>query len=161
MEMLDIVNENDEIIGQADIKKAHAEKLLHRIVHILILNHSGEMALQMRSAKRSFCPQHWCTAVGGHVQSGETYEQAAIRECREELGTTIPKMKKTFYDRYHHEAQGDKFLTTFVATYDGPFYPNPEEVEKISFFKIEEIKAMVKKGEKFHPELLFLLNKHL
>ncbi|MFA6553470.1 MAG: NUDIX domain-containing protein [Patescibacteria group bacterium] len=161
MELLDVVNDKDEIIGKADIKKAHAEKLLHRIVHVLIMNHTGEMALQMRSAQRHFCPQHWCTAVGGHVQSGETYEQAAIRECREEIGTTIPKMKKTFYDLYRHEQQGDKFLTTFVATYDGPFYPNPEEVEKIVFFKIEKIKDMIKAGEKFHPELLFLLNKHL
>lgn len=161
MELLDVVNDKDEVIGHADIDKVHADKLLHRIVHVLIMNHAGEIALQWRSKKRSFCPQHWSTAVGGHVQSGETYEQAAIRECREELGTTIPKMKKTFYDLYSHENQGEKFITTFVATYDGPFYPNPEEVDKIVFFKIEEIKSMVQRGEKFHPELLFLLNKHL
>jgi len=47
-----------------------------------------------------------------------------------------------------------------VATYDGPFYPNPKEVEKIAFFKIDEIKDMIKRGEKFHPELLFLFTRH-
>ncbi|MFA5051545.1 MAG: NUDIX domain-containing protein [Patescibacteria group bacterium] len=161
MELVDIVNEKDEVIGQADVKKAHAEKLLHRIVHVLIMNHSGEMALQLRSQHKHFLPGYWCTSVGGHVQSGETYEQAAIRECREEIGTTTPKMKKAFYDLYTSAERGNLFLTTYVATYDGPFYPNPEEVEKITFFKISMIRDMIKRGEKFHPELLFLLEKHL
>lgn len=160
-ETVDIVNEHDEVIGQSDVKKAHAEKLLHRIVHVLILNHAGELALQLRGKKKSFLPGYWCTSVGGHVKSGESYEDAAIRECREELGTTTPKMSKAYYDLYESVERGNLFLTTYVATYDGPFYPNPDEVEKIQFFPIEEVKRMAESGEKLHPELKFLLHKHL
>src|SRR3990167_3639738 len=50
--------------------------LSYRIVHILLFNEKGEMALQMRSSHKKFCPNHLSTAVGGHVQTGETYEQA-------------------------------------------------------------------------------------
>ena len=85
MEILDIVDQNDNIIGQAPKDDAYENKLGHRIVHVLIFNDQKKMVLQLRSANVSFCPLHWSTAVGGHVQAGETYEQAAIREYEEEL----------------------------------------------------------------------------
>ena len=53
-----------------------------------------------------------------------------------------------------------KFLTTFKSTFNGPFHPDLKDVEKIDFFTIEQIKKMVRRGEKFHPELLFLLKKY-
>lgn len=159
MEYLDIVNKNDEIIGNASKEEIYKKSLCHRIVHVLIFNGKNEMALQLRSVKVSFCPNHWSTAVGGHVQSGETYEDAALREYEEELGAT-GKIEKFSKDYYEAEGVPNKFLVTFKSIFNGTFHPDIEVVEKVDFFSIERIKEMVRNGEKFHPELLFLLNKH-
>ncbi len=158
MEMLDVVNESDEVVGEADIHQIYSNLLPHRIVHILLFNKEGKLALQMRSKHKSFCPQHWSTPVGGHVQKGENYEQAALREFQEELGVNTP-LKFLFKDFYCDAKGNRKFLSTFKTSYDGPFELNPEEVEDIGFFSFDEIKKKINNGEKFHPELLFLLNK--
>ncbi len=159
MEFLDVVNDNDEVIGKASYKEVYEDKLQHRIVHILVFNDKGEMALHLRSKHKFFCPRHWSTPVGGHVQSGETYEEAALREFQEELGTTaeITFASKDLYD----DGKGlKKFLVTFKTNLNGPFNINPEEVEKVEFFSLNKIQEMINNGEKFHPELLFLLKKH-
>ena len=158
MEILDVVDEQDKVITNASRNEVYQKSLSHRIVHVIIFNDKNEMALQLRSAKVSFCPNHWSTTVGGHVQSGESYEEAALREFEEELGIT-GKFKKFSKDYYNKEGT-NKFLVTFTTIFNGPFQPDLKEVEKIDFFPLEKIKEMINDGEKFHPELLFLLNKY-
>ena len=161
-ELLDVVNEKDKVVGNASKKDIYEKKLTHRIVHILIFNKKGEMGLQLRSKNKDFTPGHWCSSAGGHVKSGETYKQAALRECEEEIGLK-PSLeflfKDLYVDNFRHTGL-KKFLVTLKATYEGPFEINPEEVEKIEFFSLEEIQKMIDKKEKLHPELLLLLEKH-
>lgn len=161
MEFLDIVNENDEVIGQASYQEIYDKLHSHRIVHILIFNNDGKMALQLRSKNKSFCPGHWSTSVGGHVQAGESYEQAALREMKEEIGVeaTFDFLAKDLYiDAARNNFQ--KFLSTFKTIYEGPLDINPGEVERVEFFSLKEIQEMIDCGEKFNPELLFLLKRH-
>jgi len=117
------------------------------------------MALQLRSGKVSFCPNHWSTTVGGHVQAGESYEKAVERECREELGTG-GKLKKFSKDSFEPKTAPKKFLMIYKTIHNGPFYPETDDVEKIDFFAIQEIKKMLENGDKFHPELRFILEKY-
>jgi len=161
MEFLDIVDENDKIIGKASYKEVYDRLLTHRITHILIFNSKGEMLLQLRSKNKDFCPLHWGTSVGGHVRSGESYEDAAKREFQEELGTKtdITFLRKDFYVNNKYNRGLKKFLGTFTTTFNGPFKINPKEVEKIEFVSLKKIQDMINKGEKFHPELLFILRK--
>lgn len=159
MEFLDIVNDNDEVIGPASRDEIYEKLLPHRIVHILIFNDKNEMALQLRSKKVSFAPLHWCTAVGGHVQSGESYEAAALRECKEELGIRS-ELKIVGKEIYKASGRPKKFLTIFSAQYNGPFVKDEHDVERVEFFPLEKIKEMVANNEKLHPELLFILQKY-
>ncbi|MDO8741375.1 MAG: NUDIX domain-containing protein [Candidatus Woesearchaeota archaeon] len=159
MEFLDSVNENDEITGRASKKEIYEKQLLHRIVHVLVFNDKGEMALQLRSKCTSFCPLHWCTSAGGHAQSGESYEKAALRELKEEIGT-MAKIDFAHKDLYTVTGNFRKFLATFRTVFNGSFKINPVEVEKVEFFSLDKIQKMIKDREKFHPELLFLLRKH-
>lgn len=160
MEILDVIDENDKVIG----KMAHADinkKLLsHRIVHILIFDKKGNMLLQKRSAKKSFCPLHWSTAVGGHVQSGENYEEAALRECEEELGVKVP-IKFMFKTRYEDLRGFFMILGIFKAVYEGEFKLNEDEVESVNYFSRKQLESMLAEGELFHPELKFLLETQL
>jgi len=159
MEFLDIVDKNDKIIGRATRDDIYKKSLCHRIAHVLVFNNEEKMFLQMRSKKVSFCPNHWSTAVGGHVQSGETYTEAAMREYQEELGTQS-ELFLVGKDFYSAPNSPDKFLTTFKTFFEGQLNPNPEEVSRVENFSIKKIKEMIENGEKFHPELLFILNKY-
>ncbi len=159
MEFLDLVDENDNVIGKASKDDIYKKSLRHRIVHVMIFNDKGEMALQLRSNEVSFCPNHWSTTVGGHVQSGESYEEAALREYAEELGAKSA-LEPVGKDVYVAKGTPKKFLMTFKTNFNGPFNPDPKAVSRVDFFTMGRIMKMIKDGEKFHPELLFVLKKH-
>jgi len=54
-------------------------------VTLLFLRRDGQILLAMK--KRGFGVGKW-NGAGGKVEAGETYEQAAVRECQEEVGVT-------------------------------------------------------------------------
>ena len=56
----------------------------------IILTHDGKIMLQYRPAGWG-CEHERITAFGGHIEQGETYTQAAIRELNEETGAIIKK----------------------------------------------------------------------
>ncbi|MFH0832134.1 MAG: NUDIX domain-containing protein [Candidatus Aenigmatarchaeota archaeon] len=155
---MDIVNEKDEVIGKATEEEMYEKKLTHRIVHVFVFNDKGELALQLRSKCMSMCPNHWSPSASGHVRSGESYHEAALRESKEEIGKKL-EMEFLFKDVYKKDNL-KKILVTFKTVYNGPFKINPKEVEKIGFFSLNKIKKMIDAGKKFHPELLFLLRRH-
>lgn len=157
MEFLDIVDRNDAVISQASKEYVYKKSLCHRISHVLIFNDEGKMVVQKRSKNVSFCPDHWSTAVGGHVQAGETYKEAALREFQEELGTTN-KLEFVGKDFYNAPNTPNKFLATFETQCNGSFHPDPKVVSEVRAYNIKDIKQMMKQGEKLHPELIFILN---
>ncbi|MFA6392030.1 MAG: NUDIX domain-containing protein [Patescibacteria group bacterium] len=159
MEYLDVVNEKDEVIGKASKEDIYKKSLSHRIVHVLVFNGAGEMALQLRGKDVYYCPSHWCTSAGGHVKSGESYETAARRELKEECGIDT-EIEFMYQDIYFHKETLKKFLSIFKAVYNEPLVMRNEEVERIEFFSIDKIKQMITAGEKVHPELAFIIENH-
>lgn len=81
-----IVDESDRPVGSATKKEAWDQGLIHRIVRIMIENRKGQILLQHRTPTKDIYPNCWDNSVAGHVDAGEEYEQAAVRELREELG---------------------------------------------------------------------------
>lgn len=64
-----------------------------------------------------------------------------------------------FKDAYEYNNGAKKFLASFRADYNGELVPG-DKVEKLEFLSLGKIQSMIDRGEKFHPELLFLLRKH-
>ena len=88
-EIFPIVNEEGTVIGSAKRGECHnGSKLLHPVVHLHVFNSKGEIYLQRRPDWKDIQPGKWDTAVGGHIDYGETPEEALRREVREELGIT-------------------------------------------------------------------------
>ena len=88
-EIFALVNERDEVVGQAPRREVHARHLRHRAVHILVFNSAGEVYLQKRSMVKDLSPGLWDSSCSGHVDAGEDYDTAAGRELGEELGLTV------------------------------------------------------------------------
>ncbi len=92
-ELFDVVDDQDRILRQEPRADVHRQRLLHRAVHILVFNSKGEVYLQRRSAKKDTYPNRWTTSCSGHVDAGEDYDTAAIREMEEELGLKGAKLE--------------------------------------------------------------------
>jgi isopentenyldiphosphate isomerase len=84
-ELFDVVDANDRVIGQEKRGVVHATGLLHRAVHILVQRGNGDIFLQKRSMEKDSHPGCWDSSSSGHLDSGEGYDKAAVRELREEL----------------------------------------------------------------------------
>ena len=81
MELFEIVDDNDLVIGTAPRRECHGNPaLVHRAAHVLVFNRAGQLLLQKRSASKDIQPGKWDTSVGGHLDPGENYLTAAVRE---------------------------------------------------------------------------------
>lgn len=87
-EIFDVVDAQDRVVGQAKRSEVHARRLLHRAVHVFWVRDDGMLCLQRRSYAKDSCPGLLSTSCAGHLDSGEDYGHAALRELGEELGIT-------------------------------------------------------------------------
>lgn len=145
-EWFPLVNEEGETVGRATRRECHSgSKLLHPVVHLHIFNDAGELYLQKRSMNKDIQPGKWDTAVGGHIDYGETVEEALRREVREELGIT--DFTPRFMTRYVFESAVEKELVNvFRTVYNGPFIPDPSELDGGRFWSVTEIAENMGKG---------------
>lgn len=143
-ELFVVVDRKDRIVGfRTRFDCHHNKKLIHRAIGIVIFNSKGEILLQKRSKYKDLHPGYYTVSASGHVGKGETYLQAAKRELLEELGVRIPLKKGGKHiAKIKEETEMDCF---FTAQYDGPFYPSKDEVEKVEFVKISQLKSLIPK----------------
>ena len=114
-EIVDLVDENDNVTGTALRSDVHGNpSLVHRVAHVLVFNSKGELFLQKRSMNKDVQPGKWDTSVGGHLDSGELYYQAAIREMEEELGIKPEKVDFLYQHRHSNDYESES-VASFAA----------------------------------------------
>ena len=148
-ELFDIIDDaTGEVIGTAPRKRCHGDpSLIHRSVHIVVFNTAGQILLQKRNLHKDIQPGKWDTAVGGHLDSGETYLDAAKREFGEELGIPLPgELKELFAYKIRNEIESEN-VQVFTIVCDGPFQPQESEIDQVAFFDPADLKARLLKGD--------------
>ena len=139
-EKFPIVDEEGRVIGSATRRECHSGTgLLHPVVHLHVLNPSGDVYLQKRPEWKDVQPGRWDTAVGGHIDYGETPEEALLREVREELGIT--EFKPEFVEKYVFESHIERELVyVYRCIYIGLIRPSAEELDGGRFWTRKEIR---------------------
>ena len=139
-EVFDIVDEQDRLVGKAARSEVHGNPtLIHRVAHVLVFDSSGELFLQKRGVKKDVQPGKWDTSVGGHVEAGEAYEDAAFREMREELGIEGTKIE-FMYKYLHRNEYESEYVSTYRCVWNGPIEIQPEEIDAGRFWSLEKIR---------------------
>ena len=143
-EIIDIVDEKDNIIGQEGRDVCHKKGLRHRIVGIFLFNAAGKLWLQTRSAKKA-SGKKLDFSASGHVGQGDAYDNAALRELREELGVTatLSFLGKIYYEKNKGDHHSRHFLAIYEGKHNGPFLLQEEEVEKIEAYDLGAVKKLV------------------
>ena len=132
-ELLPLVDHEGNVIGKATRGECHGgTRPLHPVVHLHVFNHAGELFLQKRPDWKDIQPGRWDTAVGGHVDWGETIEEALQREVREEIGLT--GFTPHFLGRYVFESNRERELVHVFTTKTHAKPQISEEVADGRFF---------------------------
>jgi isopentenyldiphosphate isomerase len=139
-DLLPIVNERDELIGVKSRRLVHVQGLRHRAAHVAVFDRGGRLWLQKRASTKDASPGMWDLSATGHVDPGETYEQAARRELREELA--IDAEPSPVVKREASERSGWEFYMLFRLIWEGPIDDyNRDEIERMRLFTLDEIRA--------------------
>ncbi|NOH03259.1 MAG: NUDIX domain-containing protein [Chloroflexi bacterium] len=141
-ELLDIVNDQDEVIGREMRSVIHERGLQHRGVHVFLFDADGRMLIQKRSADRASSPSLLDCSVSEHVKAGEGYLEAAFRGMKEELGVEGIDLQPL--GKIKMEYGPNDFEISRI--YEGRVKPeqvrfDPAEISEIRFMSLHEIRA--------------------
>jgi isopentenyl-diphosphate delta-isomerase type 1 len=145
VEFLDLVDENDRVVGKLPSRECIKRGLLHRAVVLFLFNQSGELYVQKRANDMVFYPGYWSASVTGHVSSGESYREAVIRETREELGIAIePSEVGRFLSPKWQRADGVDWeqISVFEAVVEDPKITLSDESQEGRFVAVGEFKRL-------------------
>jgi 16S rRNA (adenine1518-N6/adenine1519-N6)-dimethyltransferase len=136
-ELLTVVDADDNPVQPQNRATIHREGLLHRAIHIFILDQRGELFLQKRSHRKDRFPGRWDSSATGHVDAGESYDDSAHRELREELGidaALVELSRVPASDRTDQE-----FISIYGGAHDDALSWNHHEIETGGYFRLEMI----------------------
>lgn len=153
-EYFDIITKDGKETGIKKERNAvHTDGDWHKSVHIWAKENNKILFQKRKDDKESF-PSCYDAACTGHVDAGETYLQAAIREVKEEIGLEIdeknllPVCKKHFC--IDENFNGKKFisneLTQVYLSKDCDFSNlsfQEEEISELKWFSVEELKKII------------------
>jgi isopentenyl-diphosphate delta-isomerase type 1 len=153
-EIFDIVDEDDKVIGKATRNEVHNKKLIHRSVMFFIFDKKWRILVTQRTKEKDMFPEYWSITLGGHVNSEESYDDAVIREVKEEAGIeNKPFFMGIIKKRTPEEKENSKVYSFMI---NKKIKLDKKELKQGMFLTMKEMKEKIKK-EKFLPETKELL----
>ena len=143
MPLITFVDEDDNIIGSGTKDKSWKRGAWHRIVRVFLFNAKGEVLMTRRAAHLVASPGKWNESCSGHVDEGESYEEAALRELREEVGVSgtklTPIVKIKHSDTDDPSRRKNRFHMIFTGRYEGVVHFDPKEVSEVRWVLPDEL----------------------
>lgn len=164
-EFLNIINDNDEIIGERSREEIHREGLLHREIHVYFITPDKKMIFQHRAKDKETYPDLLDATVGGHVEIGHSYERTAIKETLEETGVSIDESDLIFISKTRRESHdkitgkiNNAMRHSYIYIYGGEIEDLRIEKNKALGFEVWPIEDLLNidddNSKKFIPYIL-------
>ncbi|MBC3847915.1 NUDIX domain-containing protein [Winogradskyella echinorum] len=155
-EYIDIVDKKGLPTGKTALKsEAHKNGWYHNTIHLWLYTSKGEILLQQRSHKKTIHPLLWDVSVAGHIDAGESFIDAAIRETKEEVGLQLDAQRLQKIGVFLHETnygaiQDNEFHQVYIAELNVDFnqlHPQEEEVEALKLVSFTEFETLLNHSE--------------
>lgn len=161
-EKIDILDGEGRRTGRtSDVTTILSEGLIYPGVHIAFYTPSGRVVLEQRSSSIVFNPGLWDLTMGGIVSAGESPDDAAVRETKEELGIDLRSPKKLFVWEYHHYLphygfHSHGFVHTYIAKVpdDTDFTLQTEEVADAGIFDLKKVQTLNASHRRSNEQLI-------
>jgi len=141
-ELIFVVDQNDNPTQPKTRRETHNHHLWHRVSHIWIINAQKQVLCQKRKINKDINPGKWEAHFGGHVTSGESYTDNAIKETKEEIGLEKTARDMIFFKTHKYD-HAREFQGIFYTRWDGDLKNlalEEEEVECVTWKNIPELK---------------------
>jgi isopentenyldiphosphate isomerase len=158
-ELVDVVDDDDHVVGRATRAEMRRDNLLHRAVYILVWSTRGELFVHQRTPTKDVYPAYWDVTVGGVVGAGEGYDEAARRELAEEIGVRCEVVEPLFAVRYR-DAATQLIGRAYLARHDGPFRLQVEEIVSGGFVSLAAAERIMR-DEPCCPDGVAVLRRYL
>lgn len=159
-EMLDVVDEEDNVVGVKTRTEVLEKNLRYRSVYFIVKNKNNEILITKRSMSKDKFPGLY-EIPGGTVRSGEDYGACAKREIKEELGIEGVDMKMIFSLNYEDD-DNNQIMKVYEVFYDGEIIPEEKEIEEFFYISVDElIEMIIKDPENFPKNRIAILEKYL
>ena len=157
-EILDIVDSDGKPTGKTALKsEAHKNGWYHNTIHLWLYTDNKQILLQQRSHKKAIYPLLWDVSVAGHIDAGETFTQAAVRETKEEIGLRLDESELTKIGTHLHQSVYNKgaikdfeFHQIYIAKLSvdlKDLIPQKDEVEALKLVPFNEFEALLENSE--------------
>jgi|GEM_PF-190251 len=148
-ELMDLVDEYDQVIRPVQRSFIYEKELSNfRVVNLFIENSEGKLWIPRRSRNKVLFPSALDTSVGGHVQSGESYESAMLREMKEEIRIEpLPNQLQCVGYLMPHVHYVSSFMKVFKFYMNSDPTPNPEDIEDWYWLTPQQIILRIKAGD--------------
>jgi isopentenyldiphosphate isomerase len=115
-------------------------------VHVLVFNARGEIFLQKRSMKKDIAAGKWDSSASGHLDTGEAYNDCAVREVREEIGLNLAQPPQRLFKLEARPETGWEFCWVYRSESEGPFTLHPDEIETGGWFAPDAVTEWVQEN---------------
>jgi len=157
-ELIDIVSKSGDFTGRTALKsEAHKNGWYHNTIHLWMYTANEQILLQQRSHKKSIYPLLWDVSVAGHINAGESFSDAAIRETQEEIGLSLDQESLQKMGVYLHESiYNDGLIKDFefhhvylseLKVNLEQLHPDPNEVEALKLVDFKTFQNLLNHSE--------------
>ncbi|MDO1500434.1 NUDIX domain-containing protein [Winogradskyella maritima] len=153
-ELIDIMDADGNPTETSALKsEIHSKGHFHNTIHLWLFTSDGHILLQQRSHKKAIHPLLWDVSVAGHIDSGESFRTAVLRETEEEIGLTLDSRELTKIGTCLHQSEYNEgqikdyeFHQVYIAQLKSKLanlIPQENEVEALKLVSIPEFKNLV------------------
>lgn len=158
-ELLDVVDAHDNVVGRMKRSEVYRRGLVFRAVNVFLENRKGQLWIPRRTAHKRLFPLCLDMSMGGHVESGESYEEALERELREELNLNLSAVRCDLLGYLTPNDGVSAFMKVYRLVADEEPDYNRNDFIEAYWFTPEAVLAKLRQGEPAKGDLAPLIER--